>query len=136
MDKKSLKARGGFVTGKPVKRSVEWSHITPEGEDVKDQFDIHIYPRSAGTMNQIRTLSKEGKDERLLTISACVGLGEHGEERLSYEEAQDLDDGLQLVLISAVMLFWAGKADPKNSPPPTSSGTTLPDSSAASPSQS
>ncbi len=133
MDKKSLKARGGFVSGKPVRRSIEWAHITPEGEDVVDKFDIHIYPRSAGTMNQIRTLAKEGKDERLLTISACIGLGERGEERLSYEEAHELDDGLQLVLVSAVMVFWAAKADPKNSRPPTNSGTTSPDSSAAAP---
>lgn len=134
MDKKSLKARGGFVSGKPIKRSVEWAHVTPEGEDVVDKFDIYIYPRSAGVMNQIRTLAKEGKDERLLTISACVGLGIDGQERISYEEAQELDDGLQLVLVSAVMLFWAAKADPKNSPPPTNSGTTSPDSSAAAPS--
>src|SRR5690606_10246219 len=101
MDKKRLKARGGFVSALPAKFPVEWAHITPEGEDVVDKFDIHIFPRSAGLMNQIRTLSKEGKDERLLTISACVGLGEDGRERLTYEEAQELDDGLQLVLISA-----------------------------------
>lgn len=136
MDKATLQERGGFVSAQPIKREVTWSHVTPQGEKVDDKFHIHVISRSAGVMNQIRRASKEGKDEMALTISAFVRLGEAGDESISYEEALQLDDGLQIVLVNAVSRHWAGRADPKNSRPPMSSGTTSPDTSAASPSQS
>ena len=136
MDKAALKERGGFVSTLPTKREVTWSHFTPEGEKVDDKFYIHLIARSAGVMNQIRRASKEGQDEMALTISAFVRLGENGEEAISYEEALQLDDGLQIVLVNAVSRNWSGRADPKNSQPPKSSGTTSPGSSVAAPSKS
>lgn len=133
MDKAKLKERGGFVSSAPVKREVTWIHISPDGEEMTDTFDIHVMSRSAGVMNKVRKLSADGMDEMALMISAFVRLGDKGQESISYEEAQELDDGLQIVMVSAINRHWSVRVDPKNSPPPTNSGTTSPDSSVAAP---
>lgn len=136
MDKRTLKARGGFV-GAPVVKSVTWAHRSPEGEDMVDTFDVFVQPRSAGVMNAIRKMASAGKaDEMALMISEFIRLGEDGSERLTYEEALQLDDGLQIVLVGALNDLFEGAADPKNSAPPMNSGTTSPDSSEAAPSMS
>lgn len=118
-----LKAKGGFVSAGLVKRSVTWERRV-DGEDKSDTFDVFVKRQSFGVVESIWS-TPEGKSRSAEYISQCVFLGAKGDERLTHDDALALDPGLAAVLINAAnAVNGTGKDAEKNSPPPTSSGTT------------
>lgn len=153
MDLKQLKARGGFVSAEPVKKSVDWVHDGGEGE-MADTFDVYVVRQSFGSVEKLLT----GLDDRSKSasfISACVRFLVGTEEAQAYEaqrrdnpslpvrmdflEAMSYEDAYQLAPTLAGALVRAineVNGEQKNSRPPMNSGTKLPLPSAATPSTS
>lgn len=103
MDLKKLRDMGGIVPSAPVKTEVSWTHVA-EGGEVTDTFTVHIKKHSFGTIE--RLFAVDGADpERsraAVLISESVMLGDDGSERISYEDAFQLDAGLAKVLMDAI----------------------------------
>lgn len=140
MDLKQLKARGGFVSAEPVKKSVKWKH-EDGGVEVEDDFEIYVVRQSFGSVEKLLT----GLDDRSKSasfISACVrflvgseeaqayevqrrddpGLPVRMEflEAMSYEDAYQLEPSLAGALVRAINEV---NGEQKNSQPPMKSGT-------------
>lgn len=105
MDLKQLKQRGAFVPVAPVARQVEWTHIDPDtGEEVTDQFTVHIRRRSYGSIERIMaaSMADEDRSRSAMFISDSILLGDGGKERISYEDAYQLEPSLAAVLVEAI----------------------------------
>src|SRR5690554_3162818 len=105
MDLKQLKQRGAFVPVAPVPWPVEWTHIDPDtGEEVTDQFTIHVRRRSYGTIERVvaASMTDEARSRNALFISESILLGEGGAESMSYEDAYQLEPSLAAVLVEAI----------------------------------
>ena len=117
MNLKQLKQRGAFVPAAPVPRQVEWVHIDPDtGEEVTDQFTVHVRRRSYGSIERIMTASMadETRSRSAMFIAESILLGEGGTESISYEDAYQLDPGLAAVLVEAINeVNGLGRAEPK-----------------------
>jgi hypothetical protein len=118
MDLKQLKAVGGFASSKliPVKKIWE----TPDGEKVDIEF--FVIRRSFGQAEQFYKLTQEKKDISVSStlISEAVRLGKDGKERLTYEQAYELEPSL-------ATLFFEGineASSPKKANSEESSGTS------------
>ena len=135
MDLRQLKSRGGFVSPRPVPVEVEWTHTLDDGQEVTDQFTVHVLRQSFGTMEELLT-SDDDRSKSAAFIASCVRFGEAGKERMSYDDAYQLDPGLAAVLIGAIYRINGTGGQEKNSPPPKNSGAiSSPEASADEPSQ-
>src|SRR5690625_7534793 len=87
MDLTQLKAKGAFVSADLVKEPVSWTHKTPDGTEITDEFDVFVRRVSFGA------LERAGQEpNRASALSAaCVCLGNAGEEVRSFDEACALD---------------------------------------------
>lgn len=110
-----LKEAGGFVSAAPpVKVDVTWKK-----EDEELQFSVFVRKLPFGEVERMYQ-DHDDRSRGATVISKSIILD--SEERLTYDQAYDLDSGLALALLNAVNSV--NKGEPKNSPPPTSSGTT------------
>lgn len=110
-----LKSKGGFVAGAPVAKEVTWKRKGDAGEDVEDTFTVHIIKQSFGTIEAIWSGKDDKSSKAADYIAQSVRLGDDGKERMSYQDAYQLDPGLAAVLIAAVNeVNGASKADSKN----------------------
>jgi len=119
MDLKQLQDAGGFVEVEPVMVAVEW--VKPAAGDAAAEtvkFDVWIRRRSFGMVSRIMEGSAIDRARSAEMISASVLLGEK-RESMTYDQAYQLHPSLAHALIDAVNKASA----PKNSQPPTSSGT-------------
>lgn len=124
MNLAALRARGGFVPLEPVPKEVTWKHTNDEGVEVEDTFTVFIKRQSFGTIEQLFTAEGD-RSKSAAYISQTVRLGEKGKDAISYDDAFQLDPGLAGALINAINeVNGTGRTEPKNSPPPMSSGTT------------
>ena len=116
-----LKAAGGVVSRDPVKKEVVWDHVSPDGEDMHDTFDVWIMKPSFGS---VLSIGKDADREQLaLSLSKTVMLeNDKGKpEFMPYEVAMQLDPSLAMVLLGAVREV----TEPKNSRLPTNSSANL-----------
>jgi hypothetical protein len=101
MDLQWLRDNGGIVPQTPVTREVSWTHPGPDGQDVTDTFTVRVKKLSAGAIE--RLYAESGKRTRTsysaTMIAETIVLGEEGDERLTYEQAFDLDPTLAEVLL-------------------------------------
>ena len=104
MDLKQLREKGGIVPQTPVKHEVSWTHTAEDGSEVTDTFTVHVRKHSFGTIE--RMFAADPKDpERSRAaafISESIMLGDDGSERITYEDAFQLDAGLAKVLMDAI----------------------------------
>lgn len=106
MKRADLKAAGAFVSSALVAKEVKWSR-----GDEEMVFTIHVKRQSFGAMEKL--FSADGDQSKSAKfISECVFLGDSGEERISYEDAYQLDPGLAAVFAQAVNEVNGAK--PKN----------------------
>lgn len=126
MDLKQLRARGGFVQAPPVPTEVTWTHNDKEtGEEQVDTFTVHVRRMSVGWLDRVLLPGKD-RSRTAALIAEGVLLGEDGKEQMTYEQAYLLDFDLAQALLKAFNKVNSKDAsDPKDSPPPTSSGTSL-----------
>lgn len=102
MNLKELKARGGFVSAVPVKRDVEWTHPDPDtGEEVTDKFSVFVKRQSFGAIERL-FVGNDDQSKSATFISECILLGEDGKDRMTYQDAYQLDPGLAAVLVKAI----------------------------------
>lgn len=103
MDLKRLRERGGIVPSAPVKTEVSWTHDL-EGQEVTDTFTVYVVKHSFGAVERIFALNSK-HPERSHTaafIAESIRLGEDGSERLSYEDAFQLETGLARAFMDAI----------------------------------
>lgn len=101
-----LKAKGGFVPSELVAKDVTWKR-----GDEELAFTIYVKRQSFGAMEKLFSGdSDQSKSAKF--ISECIFLGENGKERISYEDAYQLDPGLAAVFAQAVNEVNGAK--PKN----------------------
>lgn len=101
MDLKQLKAKGGIVTAVPVPKEVTWIHRDETtGESIEDVFTVHILKQSFGSIERL-FLGAADRSRSAAFIAACVLFGEGGKERISYEDAFQLDPSLAAALVVA-----------------------------------
>lgn len=102
MNLNQLKAAGGIVGGAMVKRSVVWKHEDAKGKAITDKFSIFVMPQSFGMIEKLFSATEPEDSRNAKYISACVTLGENGEEPISYEDAFRLAPGLGWAILAAV----------------------------------
>lgn len=115
-----LKAAGGVVAREPVKRQVTWDHVSPDGEEMSDTFDVWIVRASIGTQLAIHKEADQDRELVLTVLSKRVQLEDEKGKKisLSYDEWSAFDPAL------AASIFVAVKEvsdPPKNSQQPTNS---------------
>lgn len=98
MDLKSLKDAGGIVPSALVKRSVTWER--DDGEVLT--FDIFVRRLSFGDVERVLQDEERGRSRVANLIAMAVRLGEEGSERLSYDDAFQLEPTLAKVFANAV----------------------------------
>lgn len=127
MDLKQLRAQGAFIKVPPVPTEVTWIHDDPEtGEEHTDTFTVHVRRMSVGWLDRVFLPgSDKSRSRTALLISEGILFGDSGAERMSYEDAYDLDFGLAAVLLGAFTKANRKEESdgPKGSLPPMSSGT-------------
>ena len=103
MDLKQLRERGAFVAP-PVPTEVTWKHRDEStGEVHTDTFTVHVRRMSVGAIDRIRAAAANSSERSwmALTISEGVLFGEGGAEKMSYDEAYQLNFGLGRALLRA-----------------------------------
>jgi hypothetical protein len=104
MNLKELRERGGIVPSAPVKHEVTWTRLAEDGTEDSVTFTVHVRKHSFGMIE--RLFANDGKHpdrSRAATfISESILLGDDGSERISYEDAFQLDAGLARVLVDAI----------------------------------
>jgi hypothetical protein len=116
MNLKELRERGGIVPSAPVKHEVTWTKTADDGSPDPVTFTVYVRKHSFGTIE--RLFATDGKDpERSRAaafISESIMLGEDGSERITYEDAYQLDAGLAKVLMDAISAVNGTGAAAKN----------------------
>lgn len=104
MNLKELKEKGGIVDASLVKKTVSWTHLDENGNEIQDVFDVHIRRLAYGMVESMLRPDSSGKNRSvtLLLISSAVVFGEDADEQLTYDEAYQLESGLTAALIEAV----------------------------------
>lgn len=114
MNLKELRENGGIVPATPVKREITWVHSGDDGE-VTDVFTVLVRKASFGTIE--RLLGASTSDDRSMAaayISESILLGEDGGERLSYEDAYQLEPSLARLFMEAINAVNGTGDEPKN----------------------
>lgn len=90
---------GGFVSDKPVKRTVVWrrKHIGKEDVDVT----AWVRPMNAADFDALMSLPA-GDPRMVASVATLVSFGEDGSERLTPQRARLLDPYLLMALTDAV----------------------------------
>lgn len=101
MDLQWLQANGGLVAQAPVVRTVSWTHLGPEGQEVTDTFSVRVRKLSVGDVERLVSESsrKPGRSYTASIIAESILLGEQGNDRFTYEQAFQLDPSLAEVLL-------------------------------------
>jgi hypothetical protein len=98
MDLAELQKIGGFVPSEPVKVKVDWN--PPEGEPVS--FDVHVRKLSAGALERLWVDTRTDQSSSATMISTAVLLGDKADQRLTYDQAFQLEPSLATALLEAV----------------------------------
>lgn len=119
LDFKKLQEIGAFV-GAPVEKTINWTQTTDDGEKVENTGTVHIRRNSCATFDREIRSHIAGDQPTPAKIAANV-CDEKGKPILTAEQAADLDENLTAALLTAIVEVNS----PKNSNPPTNSGTSL-----------
>lgn len=102
MNLKQLRERGGFVSAKPVKKSVTWKQVddlSGAGEDVT--FDVWVSKLSFGMIESLAT-APDRRSRNAALIAEAIRLGDEGKDALSYQDAYQLKPSLARALVIAI----------------------------------
>lgn len=106
---KELQAKGGFVSAVPVVKNIKWKGIDPAtGEKVDYDADIHVKRLPVGDHETI-FLSEDGRSRTAKVISTAVTLGKEGKEKLTFEQAYQMDPALAGAMLDAYNEVNSGK---------------------------
>lgn len=102
MNLQELKAKGGLVESAPVLKPITWTHEGEDGQLVTDDFTVLVKRQSFAVIERLYAPEEQERSRNTKLIAECVLFGEEGDERLTYEQAQDLQPGLAFLLLAAV----------------------------------
>lgn len=103
MNLQQLEASGGLVGAEKVKKQIVWTHDDPKtGKSITDKFSVFVMPQSFGMIEKLFSDGESEQSRNARYISACVTLGENGEEAIPYEKAYRLSPSLGLAMLAAV----------------------------------
>ena len=108
MNLKELKSKGGFVSSKPVEKTILWTRSV-DGVEVSDEFTVQIKPMSYGDIERIFIDPKDADRSRTAALIAESVILSDGKERLSYQDAYQLAPSLARALADAVSEVNAAK---------------------------
>lgn len=92
--------RGAVVSGELVKKDIVWTRDV-DGEEVTDSFAVFVKRPSFGDVERI-FVGGDDKSRSAAMISACIRMGEHGEELLTYDQAYQLVPSLAQLFSEAI----------------------------------
>jgi len=95
-----LKNAGGILTGKVVERPVEWKAYDENGKEVTHRFAVGIVKLSVAATERVYT-SGEGTSRWAMMVHEAIRLGPKFDQRISYEDACNLDPSLFTALSEA-----------------------------------
>ena len=124
MNLAQLEEAGGFVSAELVKKEIEWAYTDKEtGETNPVKFFVYVKRQSFGVVQE--TFVGTGDREKSAAyISNSLRLGEDGCERMTYEQAYQLDPKLAYKFVAAITeVNKTNEGPPKNLAPRTKSGT-------------
>lgn len=102
MNLKKLREAGAFLSPAPVKRQITWKHAGDDGESHEDTFDIFVMKLSYGVIDSL-TSEKDQRSRNAALIAEAIRLGDNAKERLSYEDAYQLQTSLAMQFIVAIV---------------------------------
>lgn len=117
IDFKKLQEIGAFV-GAPVEKTINWTLTKDDGATEDFEGIVYIRRNSCATFERDIKAHMAGQEASATKISTNV-CDENGNPILTYEQALDLAEPLAAALLSKIIEVNA----PKNSNPPTNSGT-------------
>ncbi|WP_375591602.1 phage tail assembly chaperone family protein, TAC [Chitiniphilus eburneus] len=135
MNKARLRQLGGFVPVGRVREEIRWTQVGDDGQAVRGDdgepveltATIYVRRQPFGLLDRLMAAGNDERSRSAVLISESVFLGDDGSERITYDEAYQLRDGLaaaMLLAINRVNGRFAAPGEPKNSTPPTSSGAS------------
>jgi hypothetical protein len=131
-----LKAAGGVVSREPIKKPVTWKHLSEDGQEMEDTFDVWILRSNIGLALSIyKEAEKVDREGMLIVLSKLVMLeNDKGKQVLiAYEEWDAFDTDLCMAIYKVVQEV---RNPPKNSQQPTNScANSSPAESAVAPSK-
>lgn len=114
---KNLEKVGAFV-GPPIQKTIKWKN--PDADGVVQEFEATTYVRqnSCATFDDDIRAHVDGKKSTASKIHSTV-CDANGQPIAPYEKILEFSEGLTAALLNAIIEVNS----PKNSKPPTNSGT-------------
>jgi hypothetical protein len=113
---KELKASGGFVSDKPVKKTIKF---TLNGEEL--EATIHVKRLNIGEYETLFLADTEERARTAKAISVAITLGDDGKEKISFQDAYRLEPALAGAMLTA---FNEVNTPKKSSRPESASSAT------------
>lgn len=113
MDLATLQSKGGFVPRELVSKELTWTRVDDDGEQQTDTFSVFIAKRVFADVERIHNAPDEQSKSAHL-IAALVRLGTDGSERLTYDQAYQLDPSLAACFLNAITEVNTPAPKPKN----------------------
>lgn len=107
-----LREIGGILTGEAVPRGVTWKITNDDGTETEHTFIVGVVKLGVAATERIWR-GQGDKSSWALAIHEAIRLGEDFTERISYEDACNLDNGLLAALSEATRSV---NPEPKESP--------------------
>lgn len=98
---KELQAKGGFVSTVPVVRTIKWKGRDASGEKIDYDAEIHVRRLSVGDQEDLYLSVEDGKSRTAKLISTAITLGKDGKEKLTFEQAYQLEPSLATAMLEA-----------------------------------
>lgn len=106
-----LKKVGGILTGEVIERPVEWATLDKDGKEVTHKFIVGIVKLGIAATERIYASNKE-QSRWAMMVHEAIRLGADFKQRISYEDACNLDQGLFAALSEAAASINPKAEDP------------------------
>lgn len=127
MNLETFLAKGTVRSSDLVKKNVTWKHVDEKtGEELEDNFDVFVVANiTFASQDRILLGDKKGYSSQYArVVSERIRIGDDA-EKMTFDQASDLDPDLGWVLVGAVREVAEEKEAAKKSGQTKSSGTSL-----------
>jgi len=99
-----LKKIGGVLTGQAIERNIKWTNVDDDGKKTEHEFTVGVVKLGLAATERIWAPVQNGDEERsswAMLICETIRLGDKFDERISYEDACNLNPSLFSALSEA-----------------------------------
>lgn len=100
MSLSDIRSIGGILTGQAVEREVTWTQVNDDGTTEEHKFKVGVVKLGVAASERVWAV-KDEESRWATTIHEAIRLGEDFKERIPYEDACNLDQGLFAALTAA-----------------------------------